>query len=108
MSDPQYFNCAECTKFTVAAAKRRRYCEVPIPEALRGQDVPLLGVDQDKLLRRAMRVSGDHKVRLKWLHAINHLRVTSKTGWIMDGGAAKFGHGITTKSHELNSLTLSP
>lgn len=96
------------TYIPIGAVARPLETDPVIPEDLRTSDVPYLGKDQDALLRKAMLVSNDRVVRIKWLRSIQHLRANSKTGWVLDGGSKpKWGNGETPEAKDLNRLVLS-
>lgn len=83
---------------------------VNIPESLLGPDVPVVGQDQEDVLRKAMRVSENHEVRIRYLNAIKHLRTNSNIGWSLDKGSKKPNWGVsdTRASQALNQPTLPP
>lgn len=71
----------------------------PSPEFL--ASIPYLGVDHDKMVKRAMELYSDDYSRIQWIKSVYSLRSASKVGWILDnmgrGGlpAPKPGWGLT-------------
>ena len=59
----------------------------PIP--YKGPEVPNLGNDHDKLVKRAEVMYTDDTLRYKWLVSIHTLRIKTKNGWWVEGGNGK-------------------
>ena len=55
-----------------------------IPQSLRERDIPDFGLDQERMLKMAVKNFSNEDLQVKWLHSMYRLRYNTGSGWLAE------------------------